>query len=99
MTHALALLIQRPVATAGRPRTKSHGHDLPPWAHNLRRLRISRGLTQAALAGLVGVHYRTVCRHETGAGHGSVTAKMVKRYADALCVAPNHIYGIWEVNL
>ena len=59
-------------------------------AENIRRARLNRGMTQSALADVLGVSDRAVSRWETGAACPDVTllprlALVLETSADALC--------------
>lgn len=56
---------------------------------SLRRLRLKAGLTQAELAGLIGIHPVTLSRIETGAS--TTSALVLQRLASALGVSASDI--------
>jgi transcriptional regulator with XRE-family HTH domain len=55
----------------------------------LRELRLTRGLTQAALSGVTGTHKHRLHRYETGANDMNVETLL--RFARALGVTPNDV--------
>lgn len=60
-----------------------------PFSHRLATLRKQRGLTQEALADLVGVTKTQVYRYETGASQP--TLDVIKQLALALCVTADFL--------
>lgn len=61
----------------------------------LRETREARGLTQRALADLVGVRIATISELERGTRKGMHTT-LAKKLARVLGVSVDHLIGTWE---
>lgn len=72
----------------------ARGKDVPATettGQRLRRLRLARGMTQAALGAQVGLSQRMVAYYEVQGGVPS--AELLRRFADALSVSTDTLLG------
>jgi transcriptional regulator with XRE-family HTH domain len=73
----------------GRPETTHVSHCLMPFSDRLSSLRKQRGLTQEALAGLIGITKTQVYRYESNLSQP--TLDVIKRLAVTLSVTADEL--------
>ena len=76
--------------TKARARRSDAGEPLTPFAANLGRLRRARGITQAVLAEMTGVHERSIGLYERGTVEP--TAGALCRLADYFGVSMDSLW-------